>query len=68
MYGFDVMSAGLSRSKFGAVIGIPLNFQYRSVDAAENKPTVLVSSLCLLLLFLHIISIWFKYLSNNAVL
>ncbi|KAJ8966299.1 hypothetical protein NQ317_017017 [Molorchus minor] len=36
-YGFDVMSAGSSYSKFGVIVGLPLNFSYEDVDKVDKS-------------------------------
>ncbi|KAJ8915774.1 hypothetical protein NQ315_004586 [Exocentrus adspersus] len=36
-YGFDVMSAGSSYSRFGVIVGIPSNFTYDNVDMVDKS-------------------------------
>lgn len=37
VYGFDLFSAGSTKSKFGAIIGIPTNYSYNSVDTINRS-------------------------------
>ncbi|XP_057653852.1 transmembrane protein 177 [Diorhabda carinulata] len=37
VYGFDVMSAGSSYSKYGAIIGIPINFTFQKPETIDRS-------------------------------
>lgn len=43
VYGFDIVSAGYYKSKFGIIIGIPINYTFTTVDTASDKPSIMVS-------------------------
>ncbi|KRT81873.1 hypothetical protein AMK59_5928 [Oryctes borbonicus] len=36
VFGFDTFHAGLSFSKFGSIIGIPINFTYKDIDSIDK--------------------------------
>lgn len=38
VFGFELFHAGTIRSKYGAIIGIPINFTYESVTAVDPSP------------------------------
>lgn len=40
--GFDVMSAGHYKSKFGVIVGLPISFKYDSLETASDKPLIQV--------------------------
>lgn len=37
VFGFDVFNAGTLYSKFGAIVGIPINFSYSSTEDIEKS-------------------------------
>lgn len=48
-YGFDIMSIGLSASRFGVYVGLPNNFEYDSVkdiDKSKIKVSILKTIDC----------------------
>ncbi|XP_043279515.1 transmembrane protein 177 [Venturia canescens] len=38
VFGFDLFHAGTVRSKYGAIVGIPINFTYESVSTLDPTP------------------------------
>lgn len=58
VYGFDIFSAGTFFSKFGVIVGIPINFTYVDVGATD-KHTIrvrfnIITNKDLILLYLHL--------------
>lgn len=37
MIGFDVFSTGTTYSKFGGIVGLPINFTYNDVNAIDKS-------------------------------
>lgn len=53
MFGFDVFNAGTMYSKFGGIVGIPINFTYDSIDSV-SKSDILVSLITLFCLTYYV--------------
>lgn len=46
VYGFQVMSAGTNKSKFGCIIGIPINFNYNNIEKDADEIPIMVRNIC----------------------